>query len=244
MTAPTSSKSTHILVVGAGVIGLTTAIRLLRSKSHSEQHTVTLLSSHFPTDSKDISYCSAWAGAHHVSTYGVSKEQQEMEMETFEEMWEMSGEEGGDAKDRFMRIHQVDYYVEEKDVKEMNLDKMPNFRMLKEDELVLGTKQGVSFDTVTIDTSQYLPYIFNLFTSLGGRIIRANIQHVSQLIPPLIPGAPVDGVILCVGLGARFLGGVEDKDVYPIRGQTVLVRAPHVNFGRTMASNDGTWTCE
>ena len=40
-------------------------------------------------------------------------------------------------------------------------------------------------------------------------------------------------VVVCVGLGARFLGGVEDKSVYPIRGQTVLVRAPWVRFGRT-----------
>jgi len=33
-------------------------------------------------------------------------------------------------------------------------------------------------------------------------------------------------------MGARFLGGVEDKDVYPIRGQTVIIRAPWVRFGK------------
>lgn len=43
--------------------------------------------------------------------------------------------------------------------------------------------------------------------------------------------SPPDAVILCVGLGARFLGGIEDKDVIPVRGQTVLLRAPWV---RTM----------
>ena len=35
-------------------------------------------------------------------------------------------------------------------------------------------------------------------------------------------------MILCVGLGARFLGGIEDKDMFPVRGQTVLLRAPWI----------------
>jgi hypothetical protein len=51
----------------------------------------------------------------------------------------------------------------------------------------------------------------------------------------------VDAVVVCTGLGSRMLGGVEDKDVYPIRGQTVLLRAPWVRFGRTMGSKDGYW---
>jgi hypothetical protein len=44
-------------------------------------------------------------------------------------------------------------------------------------------------------------------------------------------------VVVCVGLGARFLGGVEDKDVYPIRGQTVLLRAPWIRFGRSVSNS-------
>jgi glycine/D-amino acid oxidase-like deaminating enzyme len=43
-------------------------------------------------------------------------------------------------------------------------------------------------------------------------------------------------VIVCVGLGARFLGGVEDKTVYPVRGQTIIVRAPWVRLGKTETS--------
>lgn len=38
-------------------------------------------------------------------------------------------------------------------------------------------------------------------------------------------------MIVCTGLSSRFLGGVEDMSVYPIRGQTVIVRAPWVRFG-------------
>ncbi|KAG1738705.1 hypothetical protein EDB19DRAFT_879613 [Suillus lakei] len=36
------------------------------------------------------------------------------------------------------------------------------------------------------------------------------------------------------GIGARALRDVEDKDVFPIRRQTLLLRAPWVKFGRSM----------
>lgn len=63
------------------------------------------------------------------------------------------------------------------------------------------------------------------------------MQHISQVVDggatlfEASSASPVspDGIIVCTGLGSRFLGGVEDKDVYPIRGQTVIIHAPWVN---------------
>lgn len=43
----------------------------------------------------------------------------------------------------------------------------------------------------------------------------------------------MDAVVVCTGLWARTLGGVEDSTVYPLRGQTVTIRAPWVRFGIT-----------
>lgn len=54
--------------------------------------------------------------------------------------------------------------------------------------------------------------------------------------------APPDAVVVCTGLGTRFLGGVEDMDLYPTRGQTVVVRAPWVRFGITVADANGKLT--
>ena len=48
-------------------------------------------------------------------------------------------------------------------------------------------------------------------------------------------------IIACPGIGARFLGGIEDKDVYPVRGQTVLLRAPWIKYGRTLSGADGSY---
>ena len=115
------------------------------------------------------------------------------------------------------------------------------FRLLSESELSPGTALGVSFTTVTIDVPIYLNYLLTRFLGNGGRILRGSVQHINQLIEggsSLFSGGnvkelPPDAVVVAVGLGARFLGGVEDKAMYPVRGQTVLVRAPWVRFGKT-----------
>lgn len=52
----------------------------------------------------------------------------------------------------------------------------------------------------------------------------------------------IDAIVVCAGLGARSLGGVEDKDVYPVRGQLVLIRAPWVKSGCTKSYANDTWT--
>lgn len=67
---------------------------------------------------------------------------------------------------------------------------------------------------------------------------RVSLQHISQVLDETTNPA---AIIACPGIGARFLGGIEDKDVYPIRGQTVLLRAPWVKSGRTFSGADGTY---
>ena len=53
---------------------------------------------------------------------------------------------------------------------------------------------------------------------------------------------PVDTLVVCMGLGARTLGGVEDKDVYPVPGQTVLLQAPWIEGGRSLVVESGAKT--
>jgi D-amino-acid oxidase len=53
---------------------------------------------------------------------------------------------------------------------------------------------------------------------------------------------PPAAVVVCVGLAARTLGGVEDKDVYPVSGQTVRLRAPWIRDGQTVGTEEGSHT--
>lgn len=120
--------------------------------------------------------------------------------------------------------------------------------MLKKSELAPGTTCGVSFTTLTIDSPVYLRYLLNRFLSNGGNLVRGSVQHIDQVIEGganVFSGgkpSPPDAVVVCAGLGTKTLGGVSDQSLYPIRGQTVVVRAPWIKFGRTISSLDGLWT--
>lgn len=60
---------------------------------------------------------------------------------------------------------------------------------------------------------------------LGIKLERGNFASIQQ-ITEKYEDAQV--IINCTGLGSRYLTDVEDKTLYPVRGQTVLVHAPHI----------------
>lgn len=114
-----------------------------------------------------------------------------------------------------------------------------------------GAKTGCTFSTLTFDAPKYVNYLLGRFLSRGGSVVRGKVGHVNQIIEGGVDlfargqasTSPVDAVVVCAGLGARTLGGVEDKDVYPVRGQVLFLKAPWVRFGRTAShSEDGLWT--
>ena len=116
---------------------------------------------------------------------------------------------------------------------------------------VPNTQTGCTFTTLTFDAPMYVNYLLARFLSRGGRVVRGRVGHVNQVVEGgvdlFLRGQaaknPVDAVVICTGLGARTLGGIEDKNVYPVRGQVLLLKAPWVRFGRTAShSEDGLWT--
>ena len=55
----------------------------------------------------------------------------------------------------------------------------------------------------------------------------------SESVKALIGPTPPLALVVCVGIGALTLGGVEDTTVFPTRGQVVKLRAPWVRSGWT-----------
>jgi len=221
----------QVVVVGAGVVGLSTAIRIQEHGGYR----VTVIAETIPGDPKSIRYTSPWAGAHHISVAFGDPWLNQLEKETFDIMWEMS-KPGSETEGLFLRIDQKDYYEVEPD-QDIPVKWMPNFQLLRTD-LLENTVLMTSFTAIGIDTPVYLPYLLCRFLARGGNLIRTSLQHISQVLEGAFTPFKPDALAVCVGIGARFLGGVEDKDVYPIRGQTVLIRAPWITFGRTINGKD------
>ncbi|KAG6917607.1 hypothetical protein DXG01_001836 [Tephrocybe rancida] len=206
---------------------------------------VSLLAEVLPTDEKTTRPTVNFQGAHHVLNVTEDARQQEMDLATFTVMWELSTP-GTETAQYFMRLVQTEYYSDLKLLPP--LDRMPGYKVHDSENLPFGAAVGVTFDTLTIDTPLYLRYLAKRFTAAGGVLTRASVQHIDQVLEGgagVFTGTPTltspDAIVVCTGLGTRFLGGIEDKNMYPIRGQTVIVRAPWIDFGRTIGNFDG-WT--
>ncbi|CAA7270242.1 unnamed protein product [Cyclocybe aegerita] len=97
-----------VIVVGAGVIGLTTALCILEKGDYE----VEIIAQTFPTDPKSVNYTSHWAGAHYVSSAETRSLKAEAAGPTFKVFWELS-RPGGAAEHCFLRLNQTEYYVKE-----------------------------------------------------------------------------------------------------------------------------------
>ncbi|KAK2465596.1 hypothetical protein APHAL10511_002488 [Amanita phalloides] len=237
----------QITVLGAGVIGLTTAIVIQEKGGYN----VTMVAERLPTDPKSIDYTSHWAGAHHVSIDTDNQLQRELERRTFKTLWELS-EPGTPTAGLFLRARQTEHFIRPRS-EDDPLKAMPNHQVLPKDKLFRNAVDGATFDTVNINAPQYLPYLFSRFQAAGGKVVRATVQSIDQVINPDAPvtsvsvgdgpmPASVDALIVCLGLGARKLAGVDDKNVYPIRGQTVIMNAPWIRSGVAASNEKGAFS--
>ncbi|KAL9029384.1 MAG: hypothetical protein Q9196_002372 [Gyalolechia fulgens] len=95
---------------------------------------------------------------------------------------------------------------------------------------------GNAFTSVCINTAIYLPWLVSQCLQKGVVFKRANLRHISDAANLHHSGRGADAVVNCTGLAALKLGGVEDQNMMPIRGQTVLVR----NEANVMCSSSGT----
>ena len=118
-----------------------------------------------------------------------------------------------------------------------HLHSTPQFRPLPASSL--GSYDfGTAFTTVCINTAIYLPYLASQCLAAGVKLKRAAFAHLSDAATAHVSGQPAHLLVNCTGLGARKLGGVEDANVVPARGQTVLVRNESPGIGADSSGTD------
>lgn len=113
------------------------------------------------------------------------------------------------------------------------------FKVLSKDDVPPGMNGGTSFTSVCINTSLYLPWLASQCLKLGVVIRRGIANHITDAASLHHTGKRADLIINCTGLSSLKLGGVEDTNLYPGRGQIVVVRSDPGYMCSSSGTDDG-----
>src|SRR5438477_6671728 len=189
------------LVIGSGVSGLSTGIRLLEAG-----HEVTIWARDLPPNTTSNIAAAIW---HPFKAYPIDRVVGwgRRTYEVFDELARVP-----DAGVRFVQASEI--YSQPVPDPEWR-DVVRDFRRAGPGELPPGYTDGYIFETALIETPIYLSYLVQRFKGLGGKIVRREVGTIAEAL------AVNPTVVNCTGLGARVLA--HDDSLYPIRGQIVRV---------------------
>ncbi|CAG0913400.1 unnamed protein product [Notodromas monacha] len=105
-------------------------------------------------------------------------------------------------------------------------DVIPSYRMLTHHEMELAPINAVGgtfFVTISVETRKFLPWAFQKFTKNGGKFVQRILNNYHEL------GQNFDVVVNCAGIGAKKLAN--DRFLEPVRGQVFKVQAPWIKCG-------------
>ncbi|CZT14890.1 uncharacterized protein RCC_12004 [Ramularia collo-cygni] len=239
------APSHHVVVIGSGVIGLTNAVFLAEAG-----YSVTIIAAHVPGD-QSIEYASPWAGAHWRTHATVDEPVQcDWDVQTFK-AWEellareaqsngIDKSESGSGLKMVESIHYWDNEVTEdlwwashvKDYRELSTSQDPVLSLNKNHPAhapkILHAATSRAF---SINVPQYLLYLQERARAAGVVIFQSKLPSdggmekalaTAEGISKVLGRGKVDCFVNATGLGALRL--CNDNNLYPVRGQTVLVK--------------------
>jgi D-amino-acid oxidase len=192
-----------VIVVGCGVIGLTTAIRLRDSGLN-----VRIVTAALPRETTSSVAAALWypykAYPEKRVLYWGSKT-----FEVFEELAAIpeSGVRMCGGVELWREPVPNPWWT----------TAVPGVRRCTVDELPPGYHDGHTFVAPIIEMPVYLDYLLGRFTGAGGRIEQRTLSSLEEAGESSV-------IVNCAGLGARGLVG--DRSMVPIRGQIVRVSNP------------------
>lgn len=192
-----------ILILGAGVSGLSSGILLLQ-----KGYDVTIWSKDFPPNTTSNKAAAAW--------YPVLCESPEksarwlkMTLKYFHDNF-IEDLDSGCYKTQIIEI--FDHEKEDPWWK----DASTTYKKIDSQKLPAGYVDGYEIEGLIIQTNKYMDYLVNLFKNLGGTMKKKYVTNINEALNE-------DALVVnCTGLGSRELLG--DDKVYPVRGQTVIVK--------------------
>ncbi len=208
--------SKKIVVIGAGIIGITTAITLLEQK-----YTVTVISKDKPLETNSDAAVACW---HPPSDRRPIL--QRLCLESLPKLNELS--KLGNSGISWITV--LKYMKSTSSFKEN-----PWMKHVETcGEIPESVIQNALYPYMLMlkvplaDVNLYRPFLLKLFESLGGKLELRKVEKFDELIDHY------DAIINCAGWETKYL--LDDRRVHPIRGQTVVLEIPEsyknpVSFG-------------
>jgi len=193
----------HCLIVGAGVSGLSSGIRLLE-----DGWDVTIWSSDFsPNTTSDIA-AALWypflsAPVERTDVWGSN---------TYNVLKQLARK-----KDTGVSMTQTYEYFRSSQPDPSWKDVVDNFERSNEN-LPAEYVESFSFVSPIIEMPIYLDWLMKKYEASGGKLEKRTISSFDVI------KSPFDIIINCTGLNSGELLG--DNEVYPVRGQIIRVKAP------------------
>lgn len=209
-------KPVKVVVVGAGVIGFSTAVCLIESVPNVS---VTLIADKFSPDTTSDGAAGILFAADYPDI--ALERQRRWFKDSFDHLFSIAqtaeaphaGVMLSSGYQIFPKVPSVrrpfwaDLVIGFREMSELELQRFP------------GHVFGMAFTTLKCECSRYLPWLHDRFIKAGGSVQQRRVSSLEEL-------SGFDLIVNCSGLGAKTLA--RDNSVYSVRGQVLKVHAPWI----------------
>ncbi len=196
-----------IIVIGSGVIGLSAALNLQHSG-----YQVGILTRDMPQSTTSVAAGAIWSAS---DLDGRPRQWADVTLKRFLPLTEAAG--SGVTMQRFREV------FTEAMPEPWYRDQVPYFQRIERRALPPGMHDGYLIEVPIVAPPIYLRNLQDQFIAAGGTIETRTVQSLAEVADE------ARLLVNCSGVGARDLA--HDEAVYPIRGQTMLIDAPHIREG-------------
>jgi D-amino-acid oxidase len=214
----------RILILGAGIVGLTSALALLRTG-----HEVTVYAKAFPPDTTSDRAAAIWWPDLAAAPNSVTSAYRRRIVNWARTAWQRYRELSLDQT-YGIRPEKCYIFSAEKPVSPIAAEVVEHSVLRHTPHLPGPLEWTWEFDSLLIEMPRFLPRLFSDFADAGGRYAKVEIPSLKELTH-LGNDARADAIVNCTGLGSRDLVG--DPLLVPVRGQLILMRPQDVGYKLT-----------
>lgn len=223
-------KILEVVILGAGIMGITTAVRLIELFPNIK---ITIIAEKISTLEKFNTTSDVSAGF--WKPFFIEGNSDALINKWGKETYERQIKEALSENALKLGVQTISAYIfndKEKVIKPFWAESVAQFHEMNINEIAnvclyypkFNIKSGFSFLSVTVICNKYIPSYIEFLKSKGVQFIEKKLTKLTEFVNDSNNNNKYDYIINCVGLGAQHF--CDDKNMRAMRGQVVKVRAP------------------